>query len=167
LHEPYRTLIGHLRHEFAHYYWDLLVRDTRWLQPFRELFGDERTDYPATLQRHYSEGPPADWSSRFISAYAAAHPWEDWAESFAHYLHLRATLDTAEAFNLNTTNAPVRIDPYGPEVLFAPAADPSGGVFLDWIHTWVVLTAVMNEVSRSMGQPDLYPFVLSGPVVTK
>jgi hypothetical protein len=35
------------------------------------------------------------------------------------------------------------------------------------MNAWVELTAVMNELSRSMGQRDLYPFVLSPMAVTK
>jgi hypothetical protein len=84
LHEPYRTLLGHFRHEVGHYYWDRLVRDSGWLQPFRELFGDERADYAVALNLNYEKGPPADWATRHVSSYACTHPWEDWAETWAH-----------------------------------------------------------------------------------
>ena len=92
--EPYRTLLGHFRHEIAHYYWDRLVRDAPGIEAFRQLFGDEREDYAEALRRHYDSGPAADWQDRFVTAYASVHPWEDWAETFAHYLHIRDTLDT-------------------------------------------------------------------------
>jgi len=36
-HEPYRTLLGHLRHEVAHYYWDRLIANSKWLSGFSRL----------------------------------------------------------------------------------------------------------------------------------
>jgi hypothetical protein len=95
LREPYRTLLGHLRHEVGHYYWYRLVRDSPWLERFRELFGDERADYAEGMRRNYEEGPSLDWRDQFITAYASSHPWEDWAETWAHYLHVVDSLDTA------------------------------------------------------------------------
>lgn len=165
--EPYRTIIGHLRHELAHYYWDFLIRGSAWLPRCRAVFGDEREDYGAALKRHYAEGPPPDWANHFISAYAASHPWEDWAESWAHYMHLQATLETATEFGLQTEGLPLHVDPFGSEVLFEKTADGNADAFLTQVNAWVALTAVLNEVSRSMGQPDIYPFVLNGPSVTK
>ena len=166
LREPYRTLIGHLRHELGHYYWDALIRDGTWLEPFRRLFGDERADYADALARHYRDGPPPGWPDRYISSYAASHPWEDWAETWAHYHHMRATLQTVASFGLATASTPFRITPFEPDVLFDPAAS-SAASFLDWVNAWVILTAVLNETARSMGQPDIYPFVMNRAVVTK
>lgn len=100
LDEKYRTLLGHFRHEVGHYYWDLLIRDGGRLDPFRALFGDERADYGQALQSHYANGGPTHWQDGHISAYAAAHPWEDWAETWAHYLHIVDTLDTGEHFGI-------------------------------------------------------------------
>jgi hypothetical protein len=165
-HEPYRTVIGHLRHEIGHYYWDLLIRDSEWLPGFRELFGDEQTDYVQALRQYYDQGPPLDWADRFISGYAASHPWEDWAESWAHYLHLRATLQTVASFSLDTSATPFRITPFEDDVLYDRNA-PSAIHFLGWINAWVKLTTVLNETARSMGQPDVYPFVMNRAVVTK
>lgn len=165
--EPYRTLVGHLRHELAHYYWEQLIQGTSWLPQFRDVFGSEESDYGAAIRQHYAAGPPEDWSERFISAYASSHPWEDWAESWAHYLHLRSTLETVASFRLNTARAPLRIDPFGRDSLYRQEPVEAGDAFLGWVNAWVILTAVLNEVSRSMGQPDLYPFVLNGPVVRK
>ena len=165
-HEPYRTLIGHLRHEIGHHYWDLLVRDTDWLPKCRDLFGDEQSHYLQALQQYYQDGPPLDWPDRFISGYAAAHPWEDWAETWAHYLHLRATLQTVDSFSLDTSKTPFRITPFEADVLYDPDA-PSAMHFLGWINAWVKLTTVLNETARSMGQPDVYPFVMNRAVVTK
>lgn len=164
--EPYRTVIGHLRHEIGHYYWDVLVRDGDWLEPFRARFGDERADYVAALAGHYAQGPAPDWADRCISSYAAAHPWEDWAETWAHYMHLRATLQTVSSFGLATAGTPIRITPFVRDDLHDPD-DPAGADFLGWINAWVVLTAVLNETSRSMGQPDIYPFVMNRAVVAK
>lgn len=168
--EPYRTLLGHLRHEIGHYYWERLVATSGWLQPFRNRFsnraGDERADYAAALERHYREGPAPDWAGRCVSAYASSHPWEDWAETFAHYLHMVDTLDTALSFGLEGEEVETGFVPYGPEALDA-TADPGAERFLGFINAWLPLTALMNELARSMGQPDFYPFVLSAPAVAK
>lgn len=162
LREPYRTLLGHLRHEVGHYYWDRLIAGSRWLEPFRRLFGDERADYRAALQHHYQQGPPANWVCAHVSAYAASHPWEDWAESWAHYLHLLDTLDTALSFGLEADDVEVEVQPYGRDALIEDDAE-----FLALVNAWLELTALLNELSRSMGQPDFYPFLLSAPAVRK
>jgi hypothetical protein len=166
LREPYRTLLGHLRHEIGHYYWDRLVAGSGWLDPFRARFGDERADYMAALERHYEQGPAADWRGRCVSAYASAHPWEDWAETWAHYLHMVDTLDTAWSFGLQGADLEVSIEPYSANALDAPG-DPDASRFLGFVNGWLQITALLNELSRSMGQPDFYPFVLSGPAVAK
>jgi hypothetical protein len=175
LREPYRTLLGHLRHEVGHYYWQRLVESSHWLGPFRALFGDERQDYAAALRRHYEQGPPPDWSLTRVSAYASAHPWEDWAETWAHYLHMIDTLDTAGSFGLDATQVGLGYAPFTRAVLggsSGPAAplEPAPAVddeFLAFVNAWLKLTGVLNELSRSMGLPDFYPFVLSGPAVRK
>lgn len=186
LREPYRTLLGHLRHEVGHYYWQRLVAGSHWLGPFRALFGDEREDYAAALQRHYEQGPPPDWALSRVSAYASAHPWEDWAETWAHYLHMIDTLDTAGSFGLDAAQVELGYLPFTRVVLNRPsalaaAAEPSAmpsrsadeaeiaaqGEFLAFVNAWMKLTGVLNELSRSMGLPDFYPFVLSGPAVRK
>src|SRR5205085_4928913 len=100
MHEPYRTLLGHFRHEVGHYYWARLIAGPQRLEDFRAMFGDEREDYGAALERHYQQGPPADWSAHFVSHYASSHPWEDWAETWAHYVHMIDTLETAAACGL-------------------------------------------------------------------
>ncbi len=167
LKEPYRTVVGHLRHELGHYYWDVLIPDTAWLPRFRALFGDDRADYGQALQTHYRDGPPADWRDRYISSYAASHPWEDWAETWAHYMHLRATLQTVASFGLDTSHARLSMTPFGSDVLYQREPAAQGQAFLEWINAWVILTAVMNETARSMGQPDIYPFVMNRGAVTK
>jgi hypothetical protein len=164
--EPYRTLLGHLRHETGHYYWQLLVEPTAWLEPCRALFGDEREDYAAALERHYTQGAPPDWGLRFVSAYASAHPWEDWAETWAHYLHLVDTLDTARSFGLDGERVELSYERFGAELL-QDAGDPTAAGFLKLLNSWMELTGVMNELSRSMGVADFYPFVLSAPTVRK
>lgn len=166
LHEPYRTLLGHFRHEVGHYYWDLLVRDSEWLQPFRRVFGDERADYAESLKRHYKDGPRADWNGSYISAYATMHPWEDWAESWAHYLHLVDSLGTAIGFGLDASNLERKLEPFTSEDLFAPE-HPQAPRFLSLLNAWGEMILVLNELAHSMGQPDIYPFTLSRPVVAK
>jgi hypothetical protein len=164
LHEPYRTLLGHFRHEVGHYYWERLVQGSPRIGHFRELFGDERKDYGQALKEHYKNGPPADWQERFVSAYATSHPWEDWAETWAHYLHTTDTLEIAAACGLSLR--PARPDEPAlkhPTVPSGDGAEPFDKVIADWFS----LTYVLNNLSRSLGQPDAYPFVLSGPAVEK
>ncbi|AUX40154.1 hypothetical protein SOCE26_015510 [Sorangium cellulosum] len=164
--EPYRTLLGHFRHEVGHYYWDRLVRDSGWLAPFRELFGDEQQDYAAALKANYEQGPPADWPQRFVSAYASMHPWEDWAETWAHYLHMVDTVDTALSFGIDADEVEIEAEAWGTDALWWPD-HPTAESFLRFLNAWVELTAVLNEMSRSMGQHDFYPFVLPRVAVAK
>ncbi len=166
MHEPYRTLLGHFRHEVGHYYWDRLVSGTSWMQGFRELFGDETQDYAASLQDNYEQGPQPDWALHYVSAYASVHPWEDWAECWAHYLHIRDTVDTALSFGLSPDSAQLEFTPFALDALYQPG-DPNAQVFLDFLNQWTQLTTLLNEMSRAMGQPDFYPFVLPREVVAK
>lgn len=166
LREPYRTLLGHFRHEIGHYYWDLLVRDTKWLEPFRQLFGDERASYAEALKRNYESGPPAGWANSYISSYATMHPWEDWAETWAHYLHVVDTMGTALGFGLEAEDIDGRVTPFASEDLYAPD-DPGASSFLTLLNSWIEVIMVLNELARSMGQPDFYPFIMSRPVVAK
>jgi hypothetical protein len=162
--EPYRTLLGHFRHEIGHFFWDMLISDSAKLGAYRELFGDERADYQVALDRHYSEGPPAHWEQNFISAYATMHPWEDWAESWAHYLHMVDALETAAAAGLGLR--PKRND----EPRMQPPPDPLNPRHRDFdvmIDSWLSLTYVLNNLSRGLGLPDSYPFVLSTRAIDK
>ena len=162
--EPYRTLLGHFRHEAGHYYWERLVGSSPWLGPFRTSFGDERRDYNSSLEAHHVDGPPADWREHFVSAYASAHPWEDWAETWAHYLHLVDTLETAQAFRLRLRPAAGS----DPDLAMSADFDPYASADFDaLIRTWLPLTYAVNSLNRSMGQPDLYPFSLAPAVVAK
>jgi hypothetical protein len=163
--EPYRTVLGTLRHEIGHYYQPILiVEDSATQEECRALFGDERADYAEAIDRHYAEGPPDDWPAGFVSAYATMHPWEDWAETFAHYLHIVATLQTASAHG-------VRVD--GPAVPTADVAplesDPreTSGELRSLLDAWLPLTYALNALNRSMGAADLYPFVLGPRVIEK
>ena len=166
MHEPYRTLLGHFRHEIGHYYWDRLVVGTPWLEKFRDLFGDERQDYAAALKRNYEQGPPADWADQHISSYASVHPWEDWAESWAHYLHVVDSLDTALRFGLHGEDVEQAVEPFTVDDLYDPSTPDAQRVIL-LVNSWIQLTTVLNELARSMGQHDFYPFVMSRPVLRK
>jgi hypothetical protein len=161
--EPYRTLLGHFRHEIAHYYWDRLVRDTPGLEAFRQLFGDEREDYGAALQRHYTNGPPPDWQERFVSPYASTHAWEDWAETWAHYFHMVDTLETASAFGMRVRPRVTK----GADLSAAIDFDPHTANMDRIVDSWLPLTFAVNSINRSMGIADLYPFVLAPPVIVK
>ncbi len=163
--EPYRTLIGHFRHEIGHYYWDILIQpDVRICQQFRALFGDERADYAKTMKGYYQSGPPSAWRAHFISAYAASHPWEDWAETWAHYLHLLDTLETAHAFGISLNPKLKQADMLSTQIDFEPYREAD---FDKLLAACIPLTFAINSINRSMGQPDLYPFVLPAPAVEK
>jgi hypothetical protein len=164
MHEPYRTLVGHFRHEVGHYAWDVLVRDGGLVEVCRAAFGDETADYDAALKAYYANGAPPNWQDNFISAYATSHPWEDFAETWAHYLHIVDTLEMARAFGMyvhprlaspGEHDAQVDFDPY---LVREPAS---------LIDTWLPLSNALNGLNRTMGLPDLYPFILSPPVVQK
>jgi len=164
LHEPYRTLLGHFRHESGHYYWDRLVSGTDRIDRFRETFGDERQDYAQALQAHYANGPAPDWQQRFVTAYASAHPWEDWAETWAHYLHMTDTLETAAACGVSLR--PRRADEPSMKKVPASAGTPESP-FDRLIDSWYPLTYMLNSLNRGMGLADAYPFVLPAPAVQK
>ena len=164
--EPYRTLLGHMRHEIGHYYWDRLVRGTPWIEPFRAWFGDERLDYAQAVQLHYAVGAPPGWAARHVSAYASCHPWEDWAETWAHYLHMRDTVNTARSFGLDASDVEVDILPYTLDALYNPHV-PDAQIFVDFVNNWLRMTRVLNELSRSMGERDFYPFTLPRAAIAK
>jgi hypothetical protein len=145
--ESYRTLMGHFRHEIGHYYWELLIRNRREPQ-FAAVFGDHNNpSYAEAVDRHYRQGPPADWVKRFPTAYASMHPWEDWAETFAAYLEMVSTLDTGAAWGLTPM----------------PRLDDLDGMIREHQH----LGLATNEVNRSMGLPDVLVRNLVPPVVDK
>ena len=162
--EPYRTLLGHFRHEVGHFYWDKLVRDGGRLAECRAVFGDDEEDYEAALKRHYEEGVPHDWQEHFVSSYATTHAWEDFAETWAHYLHIVDTLETAQFFGmtveprvggLGPLTTTIDVDVYGaPEVTTL-------------VDAWIPLSFALNSLNRGMGQSDFYPFVLSPTVIWK
>ncbi len=153
--EPYRTLLGHFRHEIGHYYFGILAETGPARSRFEQLFGDPDADYQQALDRHYSDGPPPGWANNYISAYATMHPAEDWAETFAHYLHIRDTLDTAAAFGFAPAGAAAD----------KPITGAAG--FHRIIDLWLPLAWSLNMINRSMGHADLYPFVLAPAALAK
>ena len=159
--EPYRTVLGHFRHESGHYYWQRLVAGER-LSVFRRTFGDERQPYAEGLARHYRDGPPADWPARHVCAYAACHPLEDFAECWAHYLHMVDALETAAASGLTVGHCRFR-DPAGEPDARGEGVDR----FDDMVAQWRPLAATLNDLNRSLGLADAYPFALPPPVVDK
>jgi len=163
MHEPYRTLLGHFRHEIGHYYWDRLIKDSNRLDACRQMFGDERADYDAALKTHYANGPRTDWNQCFVSAYASVHPWEDWAETWAHYLHMTDTLETAAACGMSLH--PDRKDE--PVMEKQPMKPAHSQTFDEIIGNWFPLTYAMNCLNRGMGLADAYPFVLPPAAVAK
>lgn len=163
LHEPYRTLLGHLRHEIGHFYWQqLLAPNGEQLEKFRQLFGDERSDYAIALQRHYQSHDDGSWRANYISRYASSHPWEDWAETWAHYLHIGDALDTAAHWQVGIDVATANIKPTR---LAKTATDLEFKDML--IAQWLPLSLYLNAACRSLGEPDAYPFILSAPVIDK
>ncbi|MGJ8738349.1 zinc-binding metallopeptidase family protein [Zobellia laminariae] len=156
LEEPYRTLIGHFRHEVGHYYWDRLIYENQNnLTAFRNLFGDDRADYGQALELHYKKEHNYNWKGNYISKYASSHPWEDWAETWAHYLHMVDMVDTALNFGL-LTNVETNIT----DAYYHPN-------FTDIFEAIVPLSIAVNSLNRSMGQPDVYPFVVPQNVLQK
>ncbi|WP_423823284.1 putative zinc-binding metallopeptidase [Salinisphaera sp. SPP-AMP-43] len=148
--EPYRTMIGHMRHEIAHMLWWRLSLRADFIEAFRALFGDERQDYADALQRHYQHGPPAGWQQHYLSSYASAHPHEDWAETTAHLLHLTDITDSFVAAGLSLPDLPAaNWDPYN-------ETDSQR-----LIYTGAAVAVGINHVNRSMGLRDLYPFLLA------
>lgn len=152
MHEPFRTLLGHFRHEIGHYYWDRLIANTKWKAPFREMFGDESVDYQQALEAHYKDGPSPDWNQSYISAYASSHPWEDWAETWAHYLHMHDTLETAHDVGLGAKSTEHAKETDRVERMVAE---------------WFTVAVAINSLNRSLGLRDAYPFVLASPVLDK
>ncbi|NQX05565.1 putative zinc-binding metallopeptidase [Rathayibacter sp. VKM Ac-2856] len=166
--EPYRTMLGHFRHEIGHYYWQLLVDGTPLLPAFRELFGDERADYGAALDAHYGGAATEDWARDHISQYATTHPWEDFAETFAHYLHIADALETTATVGLTVAG------PWGrlPESLVggvqATGAERISGLEMpEILARWHGFSLALNSVNRSMGKDDLYPFVITPAIAEK
>ncbi len=163
--EHYRTLLGHFRHEIGHYYWNILINHSDRLEEFRKLFGNENNDYDEALSTYYQNGTPQGLNSHFISIYASSHPWEDWAETWAHYLHIMDTLETAYAYGVsvhpgiatqaNMANADITSDPFELES------------FKTIVDLWLPLTFIMNSLNRSMGLPDPYPFIINPEVIKK
>jgi hypothetical protein len=163
--EPYRTLVGHLRHELGHYFQPRLLSDDGDWSACRTLFGDEREDYQDALSRHYRDGPPHGWEADHVSAYATMHPWEDWAETFAHYLHIRDTLETAAEYGV-VVKGP-RAVTHDRSLMATPQPEAGERSFAELIDNWLPLTYALNAVNRSMGRDDLYPFTLAPAVIDK
>ncbi len=157
--EPYRTVLGHLRHEIGHYYWPSLVNQRAHVGEFRALFGDERQTYDDAREQYYAQRD-VDWSDAYVSQYATMHPWEDWAETFAHYLHIDAGLTTAESIGL-TVGEPAR------SAGRAAWRTRDHITIGEMVQSWLGLSLSLNAMARSIGQSDLYPFVLSPKVVEK
>jgi hypothetical protein len=164
MHEPYRTLLGHFRHETGHYFWDILVRDGYQLEACRAIFGDERQNYAQSLERHYAEGAPPNWQNNFVSAYATTHPWEDFAETWAHYLHIVDALEMARAFGVYIHPSIAKEGELEAAVDFQPYRVSDVATLVD---TWIPLSNALNALNRTMGQPDVYPFILSPAIIRK
>lgn len=164
--EKYRTLLGHLRHETGHYYWELFFKNNQaGVLQFRKLFGDETAVYNKALEKYYKNGAPAGWNNNFISPYATAHPWEDWAETWAHFLHMMDTLETAYSFGIAVNPRKASDDQ---QMQANMSRDPYGiGNFDDIVHMWLPLTFAVNSLNRSMGHQDFYPFIISAAVLEK
>jgi hypothetical protein len=149
--EPYRTLLGHFRHEVGHFYWEALVDQSQLISPFRLIFGDESRDYPTALAEYHGRSDRSYNSEAFISEYASSHPWEDWAETFAHYLHIVSTLDSASSL-------PLSLDERSRHTLDDPYLERD---FEALLSLWETVAYSMNELNRSMGMSDAYPFHLT------
>ncbi|MCP5242290.1 MAG: putative zinc-binding metallopeptidase [Burkholderiales bacterium] len=164
MNERYRTLLGHFRHEAGHYYWNRLIEGTSRIDYFRELFGDERNNYQQALNDYYKFGPPSSWQEQWVSTYASSHPWEDWAETWAHYLHIVDTVETAHDFGFRIQGCDISLPQAGVQM----GNDYSTSVVFDTLlDDWRRLSVALNALNRSMGLDDAYPFVISGVVLNK
>jgi hypothetical protein len=168
MNEEYRTMLGHFRHEIGHYYWQKLVHDVGLHDGFRALFGDERADYAAALNRHYRLGSPANWQDSYLSHYATTHPWEDFAETFAHYLHIRDTVQTAASFGMRIDGPPSVLSPESrAQLASAPQIESRNLTFGQILQQWRPVYLALNHLNRAMGQNDFYPFAMPPPVIAK
>lgn len=167
--ESSRTLLGHFRHESAHYLWQRCLSNLAWDDPlrlaFRDRFGDEWLDYAMALSTHYQRGAPIGWEQNFITAYAASHPWEDWAETWAHYLQILDGLETCDSLGIKVQFIALPLVMLPGEAGTLPPMLPQNGIadgeFLAWLQKWMCLSTVLNEIAFSLGEPALYPFVIS------
>jgi hypothetical protein len=163
MNERYRTLLGHFRHEAAHYYWDQLIGESSLLTGFRNLFGDERKDYDRALEEHYRTGVTQNWTREWVSVYASVHPWEDWAETWAHYLHMVDTLETAHDFSFSIGGRALN-----PAVNTQASSGYYPLAFFDELMIdWSALTVALNALNRSMGLEDAYPFIITRKIQSK
>ena len=164
LHEPYRTLIGHMRHEVGHYFWNLLIlSDANALQTFRTIFGNEESNYNNALQTYYQHGAPNNWQHSFISKYATSHPWEDWAETWAHYLHIMDMVETAHFFGLEVNDKTI-----SESMRIAATFDPYTIYdFETIVRICIPISYAVNSINRAMGLSDVYPFVITTTVKNK
>jgi hypothetical protein len=156
MNERYRTMLGHLRHESGHYYWYLLIEGSRIEGAFRERFGDERGDYDAAMQAYYDSAPSETWQQTFVSQYASMHPWEDFAETWAHFIHILDTLETANASSVALAGRSI-----------ASPLPLGGRPFDEALADWLALSVGLNQLNRSMGMRDAYPFALTPAVIDK
>ncbi|MGV3658714.1 MAG: zinc-binding metallopeptidase family protein [Prosthecobacter sp.] len=173
--ENSRTLLRHFRHEIAHYFWQRFLSELEWGDPlrlaFRDRFGDEWLDYGAALSGYYKNGAPAGWEQNYITAYAASHPWEDWAETWAHYLQIVDGLETCESLGIQVQHLALPLVMLPGDAGALPGMLPQNGLadgeFLAMLQRWMCLSTVLNEVSQSLGEGDLYPFVISSRAAQK
>lgn len=158
--EPMRTVLGHLRHEIGHYLqYRWLAYDELAMARCREVFGDERAIYAEALARHHAIGPPEDWQTQYISAYASSHPWEDWAETCAHVLLVNDAVETAAAWGLKLDGQAAHIR-LGEETTDTSVENVVLG------H-WLPVAQFLNAMNRSLGFRDSYPFLMPNTVLAK
>lgn len=165
--EKYRSLVGHIRHELGHFYWDLLSRDSAWLEDFRGCFGDERQSYDAALRIHHENGPPVSWPENHISAYASSHPWEDWAETFGYFLHLEEGLSLARHFGLEPNALRLSVTEFNVSALPADINNSGNVEFVADLNRWIRLSLLINALAEGLGQPHPSPFILNVTTVAK
>lgn len=147
--EHYRTPLGHIRHELGHYVWlNHVATEAAVLDEFRNMFGDERSDYTSSLEEHYARLDDGSWRDDHVSFYASAHPWEDFAESWAQLMHVHDVVETGASWG----------------VVDLPD-DPTDA--RAWLGNSITASVAANELARSMGMRDLYPFALSAGVRAK
>jgi hypothetical protein len=126
-----------------------------------------RVSYQEALNRHYEQGPPDNWQDQFVSTYATMHPWEDWAETWAHYLQFVDTLETQQSFSQRSGVVSEVIEEVNLPASVGFRVDRGENNFADIMDLWIDASVLLNSLNRSMGLPDPYPFVLHQPIQEK
>ena len=146
--EPYRTVLGHFRHEIGHYYWPLLVPDGPRARALPRAVRRRARGLRRGARPPLRDGPPADWARALRQRLRDDAPVGGLGRDLRPLPpHPRHAADRAALRRARRG---------------ADAAPPTRRRtdFRALIDDWLPLTYALNAINRSMGRDDLYPFVL-------